>query len=99
VIEAPKPCIVWKVCVGSTTTVGTVLGAVENWTGARLVSLSVPSAVLAQTWAVVIRCAAAGLAAVAAAAVVPAAAAPSTVITPRVPNRALCLLTRMKKSP
>src|ERR1700761_4105593 len=50
-MAAPNPCIVWYVRVGSTTTVGALLGAVEKPTVPRSLSLSAPSAVVIQTWA------------------------------------------------
>ena len=51
VIAPPKPCMVWKVRVGSTTMVGAVTGALLNATGAIGLSLSAPSGVVTHTCA------------------------------------------------
>src|SRR5271163_866250 len=74
----PNPCMVWYVRVGSTTTVGAVLGAVEKSTVPRSLSLSVPSAVVIQTRAEVAPGAGAAGAATAAAALSPPAQAAAT---------------------
>src|ERR1700748_2254567 len=55
VIAPPKPSIVWKLRVGSTTIVGALGCALVNGTVPASVSLSVPSAVVIQTWALVDR--------------------------------------------
>ncbi len=51
-IDAPKPDMVWKVRLGSTTTVGAVLGTSVNTTVPRSAILSVPSGVVIHTCAV-----------------------------------------------
>src|ERR1700676_1818151 len=51
VIAPPKPCIVWKVRVGSTTIVGAVVGALLNATVPRSLSLSAPSGGVTHTCA------------------------------------------------
>jgi hypothetical protein len=55
VIAPPKPSIVWKLRVGSITIVGALGCAVVNGTVPASVSLSVPFAVVIQTWALVDR--------------------------------------------
>src|ERR1700735_536186 len=74
----PNHCMVWYVRVGSTTTVGAVLGAVEKSTVPRSLSLSAPSAVVIQTWAEAAGGAGAAAAVAAVAPSPPAPAAPTT---------------------
>src|SRR3984957_2803155 len=90
----PNPCMVWYVRVGSTTTVGAVLGAVEKSTVPRSLSLSVPSAVVIQTWAAVV----AGTAAAAGVAHSPPPVAAAAATTAAVATRLADLVFHMKLS-
>ncbi len=90
VIAPPKPCILWKDRVGSTTIAGAVTGALLNATVPRSRSLSAPSGVVTHTCADT----AAGPLALGAAAEAPAAAVVAVTAASAVPSEVTMSLMR-----